>query len=83
MSKIIRNRERDEETTAVLEGRGWIVLRHWEHESPESVANAIATVVLQAMGPRSRIANHAADGMHDSARSLQRAWPGQLLVGNV
>lgn len=41
-SKIGRNRHRDVETTALLEERGWTVLRFWEHEAPTSVAERIA-----------------------------------------
>ncbi|SHH31918.1 T/G mismatch-specific endonuclease [Jatrophihabitans endophyticus] len=44
-SKIARNRARDKETTDVLQGRGWRVLRFWEHETPESVAQRIGEAV--------------------------------------
>ena len=30
--KLARNRERDEEVTAILELQGWTVIRVWEHE---------------------------------------------------
>lgn len=40
--KIGRNRRRDVETTALLEERGWAVLRFWEHEAPSTVADSIA-----------------------------------------
>lgn len=43
--KIGRNRRRDIETTALLEERGWTVLRFWEHETPGSVADSIAEAV--------------------------------------
>lgn len=43
--KIGRNRLRDIETTALLEGRGWRVLRFWEHEAPTSIAASIVDVV--------------------------------------
>ena len=43
--KIARNRARDTDTTARLEGLGWIVMCFWEHEKPEAAANAIAHVV--------------------------------------
>lgn len=39
--KLARNRARDLEVTESLQGRGWVVLRFWEHENPESVAEAI------------------------------------------
>ena len=44
-AKIGRNRERDAETTARLEERGWLVLRFWEHEAPVSVAAQIGQAV--------------------------------------
>lgn len=40
--KLARNRERDAETTALLESAGWTVLRFWEHEDPEESAAAVA-----------------------------------------
>lgn len=43
--KIGRNRLRDIETTALLEERGWRVLRFWEHEAPTSIAASIVDVV--------------------------------------
>jgi DNA mismatch endonuclease (patch repair protein) len=47
-AKRTRNRERDDETNAMLEAAGWRVLRFWEHEvkaSPASVAIAVASHV--------------------------------------
>lgn len=44
-TKIGRNQSRDLETTALLETRGWLVLRFWEHEPPISVAERIAQLV--------------------------------------
>jgi DNA mismatch endonuclease (patch repair protein) len=44
-TKVGRNRSRDIETTAVLEERGWLVLRFWEHEVPTDVADVIETAV--------------------------------------
>lgn len=43
--KIERNRARDLETTSLLEERGWLVLRFWEHEPPSSVAERIGQEV--------------------------------------
>ena len=40
-NKIGRNRERDETVTATLAGRGWTVMRFWEHEDPDEVAAAV------------------------------------------
>ncbi len=39
--KIARNVERDAETTTYLQQAGWTVLRFWEHEDPESVADRV------------------------------------------
>ena len=40
--KIAGNVTRDRRYDAELRGRGWTVLRYWEHESPETVAVDIA-----------------------------------------
>ena len=42
--KIETNRRRDLDTTAQLESEGWTVLRYWEHDDPQSVAEAIIRV---------------------------------------
>ena len=47
-AKVSRNRERDVETTAVLEKRGWRVMRFWEHEDPAEVAEAVISAVNAA-----------------------------------
>lgn len=39
--KLERNRERDRETTARLEGAGWQVIRAWEHEDMTCVADSV------------------------------------------
>lgn len=39
--KLKRNVERDREADGLLRSAGWTVLRFWEHETPEQVANAI------------------------------------------
>jgi DNA mismatch endonuclease (patch repair protein) len=39
--KIERNQERDRDTDRQLDDAGWCVLRVWEHESPESAADAV------------------------------------------
>lgn len=44
-TKIAQNRRRDVETTALLEERGWTVLRLWEHEAPASAADRIEHTV--------------------------------------
>ncbi|MEU4093355.1 very short patch repair endonuclease [Streptomyces sp. NPDC026673] len=44
-AKLDRNIARDRETTQHLISAGWMVLRFWEHEAPEEVAQRIATKV--------------------------------------
>jgi DNA mismatch endonuclease, patch repair protein len=46
--KVERNKARDLETTAVLERAGWTVLRFWEHEDAEAVADAVERAVRSA-----------------------------------
>ena len=48
--KIARNVERDAETTTYLQQAGWTVLRSWEHEDPESVADRVQESVCAALG---------------------------------
>ena len=43
--KIEKNRQRDAETVDLLERAGWLVVRVWEHQSPEEAANLIETTV--------------------------------------
>ncbi len=44
-AKLDRNIKRDRETTEHLCGLGWTVLRFWEHEAPDAVAECIREVV--------------------------------------
>ncbi|MCY3851922.1 MAG: very short patch repair endonuclease, partial [Acidimicrobiaceae bacterium] len=44
-AKINGNIERDKDTNAQLEQAGWTVLRFWEHESPETVAEVVQRTV--------------------------------------
>lgn len=46
-TKIGRNQARDLETTTLLEERGWVVLRFWEHELRAAVAASIAERVRE------------------------------------
>jgi DNA mismatch endonuclease (patch repair protein) len=46
--KVLKNRERDAVTNAVLTQAQWTVLRFWEHEQPVSVVDKIASNVLTA-----------------------------------
>jgi DNA mismatch endonuclease, patch repair protein len=48
--KLRRNVERDRETDTLLRQQGWVVLRFWEHEEPEAVADAISTSVSDRRG---------------------------------
>lgn len=41
LDKLRRNVERDRETDALFRADGWLVLRFWEHESPQKVADVI------------------------------------------
>jgi DNA mismatch endonuclease (patch repair protein) len=39
--KIEKNRARDQETRAHLEGLGWTVVEVWEHEAPEEALSRV------------------------------------------
>lgn len=43
--KVARNRERDGETDRLLDEAGWTVIRAWEHEAPEAVAQQVVNAV--------------------------------------
>jgi DNA mismatch endonuclease (patch repair protein) len=43
--KLRRNVERDAEVTQTLKAHGWTVLRFWEHDDPQLVADAILETV--------------------------------------
>ena len=43
--KLERNVERDRETDSLLQDAGWLSVRVWEHEDPESAARRVADVV--------------------------------------
>lgn len=45
VSKVAKNRARDAETDTTLREQGWEVLRFWEHEPAELVADAIREAV--------------------------------------
>lgn len=44
-NKITRNQERDLETNQLLKNAGWKVIRVWEHENPEKVAEKIYKII--------------------------------------
>jgi DNA mismatch endonuclease (patch repair protein) len=46
-AKLARNVERDARNSSLLRAAGWTVLRYWEHESPDEVAQSIADQVGQ------------------------------------
>ena len=43
--KLARNVARDRETTELLEGQGWCVVRLWEHLSPREAADCVEAAV--------------------------------------
>ena len=45
--KLKRNRQRDRETTAMLEDEGWVVIRIWEHVPAEEAVEMIVDVLEQ------------------------------------
>ena len=51
-AKIAGNISRDAETTKHLERAGWTVLRFWEHEDPEAVADRVEGAVQSALHGR-------------------------------
>jgi DNA mismatch endonuclease (patch repair protein) len=56
-AKLEANVRRDFETAEALMEAGWTVLRFWEHESPDSVADRIVRCVCRdpRVGPRQRL----------------------------
>lgn len=57
-NKVSANAKRDRETTLLLERAGWLVIRAWEHEEPEAVADRVLEAVRERhpRGARLRIA---------------------------
>lgn len=54
-SKIAENVERDAETARILADQGWQVLRFWEHDSVEEVADTVSsTLATNQQAPPSR-----------------------------
>ena len=43
--KVRGNRHRDAETNRLLEESGWMVIRVWEHEDPQTAADRVAEAV--------------------------------------
>ncbi len=64
--KLTRNIARDRDTDAHLAGLGWTVVRAWEHEPPEGVADRIEALVRADRDVFNRA--HAADREHPTPR---------------
>ena len=47
--KIDTNRKRDKDTSTRLRKMGWGVVRAWEHENPNKVADKIERIVMKRM----------------------------------
>lgn len=45
--KLAKNAQRDSETTALLERRGWRVVRFWEHTPPPEAAHTIEQILIE------------------------------------
>lgn len=60
--KLRRNVERDRETVRALEDAGWLVLRFWEHESAENVADRVVTAIQAQRATVSRRSDAADSG---------------------
>ncbi|WP_031478429.1 very short patch repair endonuclease [Streptomyces bicolor] len=46
-TKLGKNMTRDQETTEHLRAEGWTVLRYWEHEVPDRVAEDVKAAILR------------------------------------
>lgn len=53
-AKVAANEARDRDTEARLQALGWLVLRFWEHEPAELVADAVASAVAERRTTRPR-----------------------------
>ena len=53
-TKILQNRERDDDTNRRLISEGWLPVRIWAHEDPESAADLIAKLVRDRSARGSR-----------------------------
>src|SRR5690625_4600671 len=52
LPKLAQNVVRDRETDSILRAAGWRVLRFWEHEEPDVVADIILQEVRTSLRPR-------------------------------
>ena len=64
-AKVTRNATRDLDTTEALTEANWVVLRFWEHEGADSIAQA----VVQSLRLDTGAARHVLD-RHDEPRSI-------------
>lgn len=55
-NKIQGTQARDRSTTQFLQERGWAVIRVWEHEDPEVVAESVAAAVRTRSASRPKAA---------------------------
>jgi DNA mismatch endonuclease (patch repair protein) len=68
--KLDKNMARDVETTDHLTAQGWTVLRFWEHESTEDVANRIAALVADRSSSTLNVSS-APFGVSNAGKSLE------------
>ena len=52
-AKLAGNTARDRRADAVLRAEGWRVLRFWEHEDPDAVADAICRALGRQLSEES------------------------------
>lgn len=45
LEKLKSNSERDRETDEQLRDAGWVVLRYWEHDGPQSVVDRVSAAM--------------------------------------
>ncbi|WP_330440579.1 very short patch repair endonuclease [Streptomyces griseoaurantiacus] len=64
-TKLDKNMARDQETTAHLRAAGWTVLRYWEHESPNTVAEDVRAAVVRLRSGESMRSPEAAERIED------------------
>jgi len=49
-AKIERNVQRDRDTDEQLAANGWVVIRIWEHETPQAAAQRVVAIVEKRRG---------------------------------
>ncbi len=73
--KIRRNRERDADTTQQLEAAGWLVIRAWEHESAQAVADRVVAAVDSRRPSAQRFRARASLSRPGGPRPVVRGTP--------